>query len=389
VKSLAVAGCSRTEHDVSNTAAPAQAERRRTAPRAGGHVGRLVVGDHVGHLAAQAAQAVRRAGLRPGLDRSFGCEAEQVGLVLAQDPPAGSELARNSMVKLYVAAPGPAPAPETSAPEAEMSLASATPVDSPAGPDWPARDTLLPDSGARRARKPRPGTEVRRQTPHPAPSMRAGEEPLARPAARQTPMLDVSETDPAASECEGLHDAACFGEEHPTQPHEPLAARVEDLFSGHGDETPGWRRVYPRRPIAGTLRRMLRWLGSHRLPALAACALLSLWGGEAVARVLAGQHAPAPVASVRPTPNPAGQHPSGPAVLRAGHGTHRARGRAQNTPIRRARATLITSSRARAARRESAAARPGSGVPPTPVGSAAEPAPAADPQQSTGGPFSP
>ena len=54
-----------------------------------------MVGEYVGQLAADAAQAVRRAGLKPGLDRSFGCEPELLGLVVAQDPVAGSDLARN------------------------------------------------------------------------------------------------------------------------------------------------------------------------------------------------------------------------------------------------------------------------------------------------------
>ena len=48
------------------------------------------------------------AGLKPGRERSFGCEAELLGLVVAQEPGAGSDLARNGMVTLYVAAPGAA-----------------------------------------------------------------------------------------------------------------------------------------------------------------------------------------------------------------------------------------------------------------------------------------
>lgn len=71
-----------------------------------GVAGRLTVGEYVGLLAAEAAQAVRRAGLRPGLERSFGCSPELFGRVVAQDPAAGSRLARNGLVTLYVAAPG-------------------------------------------------------------------------------------------------------------------------------------------------------------------------------------------------------------------------------------------------------------------------------------------
>jgi len=72
---------------------------------------------------------VRRAGLCPGLDRSFGCEAELIGLVVAQEPAAGSDLARNGMVTLYVAAPGAGPMDEEpaateAAPAAEEPKAS-------------------------------------------------------------------------------------------------------------------------------------------------------------------------------------------------------------------------------------------------------------------------
>jgi beta-lactam-binding protein with PASTA domain len=70
---------------------------------------RLVVAKYVGHDAADAAVAIRRAGLRPGLERSFGCEPETLGQVVAQEPPAGSEVAGNAMVTLDVAAPGPMP----------------------------------------------------------------------------------------------------------------------------------------------------------------------------------------------------------------------------------------------------------------------------------------
>ena len=111
--SLAVAFVSRPEHHVSNSVtAPAQAKQRSRTPGARRAVGRLAVGDYVGQPAAEAAQAVRRAGLRPGLDRSFGCDHDLVGLVVEQDPAGGEELARNGMVTLYVAAPGPATAAE-------------------------------------------------------------------------------------------------------------------------------------------------------------------------------------------------------------------------------------------------------------------------------------
>lgn len=76
------------------------------AGAAAGVKGRLRVGDHVGQSAGQAAQAIRRAGLRPGLERCFGFGEQQTGLVVEQDPPAGAELARNGLVRIYVATPG-------------------------------------------------------------------------------------------------------------------------------------------------------------------------------------------------------------------------------------------------------------------------------------------
>ena len=94
------------------TASAGRAVERSKSARRGGPSGRQAVGDYVGQPAGDAAQAVRRAGLRPGLDRSFGCAEELIGLVVAQEPTAGSSLARNGMVTLYVAAPGSEPIDE-------------------------------------------------------------------------------------------------------------------------------------------------------------------------------------------------------------------------------------------------------------------------------------
>src|SRR5271166_2053035 len=91
------------------TASSGRVVERAKSTRRGGPSGRQAVGDYVGQPAGDAAQAVRRAGLRPGLDRSFGCAEELMGLVVAQEPEAGSSLARNGMVTLYVAARGSEP----------------------------------------------------------------------------------------------------------------------------------------------------------------------------------------------------------------------------------------------------------------------------------------
>src|SRR5438128_27200 len=62
----------------------------------------LTVGDYVGHGATIAAREVRRAGLRPALERRAAGRRELVGDVVAQDPPAGSAMRRNALVTLYV-----------------------------------------------------------------------------------------------------------------------------------------------------------------------------------------------------------------------------------------------------------------------------------------------
>jgi hypothetical protein len=76
-----------------------------TAPQVGSR-GAVIVGDYLGAPAAQAARAVRRVGLRPGLDRQFGCDPETIGLVVAQEPHPGGEAQRGAMVTLYVSAHG-------------------------------------------------------------------------------------------------------------------------------------------------------------------------------------------------------------------------------------------------------------------------------------------
>jgi hypothetical protein len=67
--------------------------------------GGIVVREYVGQLASEAVRAVRRAGLRPGLERSFGYEQDLWGQVVAQEPAAGQELASNGHVRLFIAAP--------------------------------------------------------------------------------------------------------------------------------------------------------------------------------------------------------------------------------------------------------------------------------------------
>jgi len=59
-----------------------------------------------GQAAAQAAIALRRAGLKPALERTFHWGEETHGLVVAQEPGPGSEVPLDSTVLLFVSAPG-------------------------------------------------------------------------------------------------------------------------------------------------------------------------------------------------------------------------------------------------------------------------------------------
>jgi hypothetical protein len=101
----------------------------------------------VGRRAGEAAQAVRCAGLKPGLERCFfSGTGHSFGTVVRQDPAPGSELARNGLVVLYVAAPGEA---EESSPSASEN--QAPPADARGKPE-PA-STRAPSARRRRKAK--------------------------------------------------------------------------------------------------------------------------------------------------------------------------------------------------------------------------------------------
>ena len=128
--------------------------KRPTTSRRAGSTGRQIVGDYTGQRAGDAAQAVRRAGLRPGLERSFGCDPSLLGLVVSQEPEAGSALARNGMVTLHVAAPGNGNATDEGTPVAPAKLTPAS--EAPQAPAGVERDRESRDAAsvARRRRKP-------------------------------------------------------------------------------------------------------------------------------------------------------------------------------------------------------------------------------------------
>lgn len=102
-----------------------------SAPKPGG---RAIVADYVGCAASEATQAIRRAGLRPGLERSYGYVAELTGQVVSQEPEAQSELPRGSLVRIYVAAPAPQELPDSTRDHGGQTHASAAPPRRGLGP---------------------------------------------------------------------------------------------------------------------------------------------------------------------------------------------------------------------------------------------------------------
>jgi hypothetical protein len=275
---LAVINC------VSNTtAAPARTSNR---PRRGALSGRLTVGEYVGQRAAKAAQAVRRAGLRPGLNRSFGCEVELVGQVIAQEPSSGCELARNSLVTLYVAAPG-------AAPDQEESDAAAAELEQPQdGPVLCEVQAPRVQPRVRRRRKPgRAGRAALSFGIPPVPTLAgsaiegdAWEEELSEQAPAST-SVDFELPVPRSGEVlpeDSLKDGG--GE---VFSGEEFVVRADDVFAGRTE--PAWRRVYPRSPVS--LPRLGVWrsrFAERPLVVKAAGVLLAVWVVVALASVLAG-----------------------------------------------------------------------------------------------------
>jgi hypothetical protein len=258
---------------VSNTiAAPSQPGQRA---KRGGPAGRQLVGEYVGEPAGQAAQAVRRSGLRPGLDRSFDCAPELVGRVVAQDPPAGSELGRNGLVTLFVAAPGAGPQDGPEAP--------------PANPEPKVSATVAAPAPPRRRRRRKvglAGTERR--------------SPSAPLSAAPSPDRSVGAEDTETMAVEITEDLRDFGaadiaqaDRHPEDsfdgngvPDEEFVIYADDVFAGRA--RPVWRRAFPCRQGGRSLRS--RFPARQRL-VKAALALLVVWMAVALAAALAGSPA--------------------------------------------------------------------------------------------------
>jgi hypothetical protein len=186
-------------------------------------------------MAAGAAQAIRRAGLRPALERSLGFKPELVGQVVAQDPPSGSELARNAMVTLYVAAPGPVPDDESPHPRPARDLE----VSSPAASQASAPDGGVQHPKLRQRRRRKPGLRPPRvfDTP-PAPGrLEAYLGPGATPGpteAEPTEEWVPHQELPSSAAPDDDHQRGGVVHDEPTQDlsYEDPVMRADDVFAG-------------------------------------------------------------------------------------------------------------------------------------------------------------
>jgi PASTA domain-containing protein len=380
------------------TAVPERVSQRAKTARRGGGSGSQTVGDYVGQPAGEAAQAVRRAGLRPGLDRSFGCPAELIGLVVAQDPAAGSDLARNGMVTLYVAAPGGEPQSGNVEPAAsgefDETPAATEPIEKEPSPPRPVP--------ARRRRKP----DHARRLPVPAD---APLEPSPPPAVEEKRVIDspaLTGTEPPSAgrltESDlpdgALEDELADDEFGGRQfPHEDFVVHVEDVLAGRSGP-PGWRRAYPRRQGVlhglGNAGHVRTWVREHRMLAGFVGLALVLWMVIGLASTLDGRHArPLPARTVAPKPALAAKHhdpaPKPAAQKRTARPARSHSTRRVPHPARPRRAPAARAPVRTAAPGVSEAGRPVPRPASTPQPSEAQVPRASAPEQSGGGLFSP
>ncbi len=387
------------------TASAGRAVERSKSARRGGPSGRQAVGDYVGQPAGDAAQAVRRAGLRPGLDRSFGCAEELIGLVVAQEPTAGSSMARNGMVTLYVAAPGSEPIDEgTDAARVESGGLEPAAVASVEAEQ--AEAASAPARVRRRKRgRGRRAAPVVDAPPAPAPADRASAAELPTVVLAQPAVGPASGWQPVPGEpdSEPLDDEVPEDAREDALSDEEFVVHVEDVLAGRSGPV-RWRGVYPRRRALrelGAGRGVRGWLREHRLAGSAVGAAVLLWAIVGFASALDGQHSHTLAAS---------------AIRAATRDRSQASKRGPATSSRTLRAVPRSAARTaqpraalRARRRRPAAAsvRETVAAPVAPVGEASVPLappaaapvpaaaprasdpPAAAPDQTGGGPFSP
>lgn len=358
--------------------------------RPGGHAAGVRVGDYVGEGAAEAARAVRRAGLRPGLDRSFGCAAELTGLVVAQEPASGEQLARNGMVTLYVAAPGTDAEPHAESHDHQRLGAEET-----AEHASPAPAAAVASAAGPRRRKPGRARGAEQRTLEVAPEStsrtRYGET-YETPGPADTQTAERNDDPQPGLQPRWAADGAKTPEGARHEPsYETLLA--EEVFAGRSGE--GSLRSRPPARRARSWRGALGWVRRRPVLAASVSAMLVLWLVVAFAGTPAGPRANG-LASTTPrapgaphttifTRQPAREHPAA-QRRRAAEGivadTQTTKGhRERRTPGwigPTAQAGTLTD-----VTRQGQAAS----IPVVPAQSSAAPDPT--PAQSAGGPFSP
>ncbi len=346
--------------------------------------------DYVGQPAAEAARAVRRAGLRPGLDRSFDCEPQLTGLVVAQEPASGEQITRNGMVTLYVAAPGAQAKQDVQPGDPDRSSTGDTVQYAPAAADMPGVDQR------RTRRKPGrgPGRESQTFEAAPEPSVGPTHEDICKAAPRTETQAERSEDPHPESVPAGTEQS---GEEPAAPEHEPSYETLlaEEVFAGRTGDIAARGRTYPRNVRASSWQRALRWARRRAGFATCACAILAVWLTVALAAALRGGRAEGTGAGTlaQKTPAPhttiAADQPAlrdlrairrrAPTALR--DATHTARRQRRATP-EQARPSAVRASAPSTAAQPEAAPAPSVDAPPAR-------SPAAQQAQSAGGPFSP
>jgi PASTA domain len=236
---------------MNDPATPLAATQLRGGGRGDARRGRVVVAEHVGQTAAQAAQAIRRSGLRPALERSLGCEPELIGQIVAQEPSPGSELARNAMVTLYVAAPGAAAREEspdpTHAPSVEEPASAAlasvvVSADRAQEGRLKVRSRRKPGLSRGRTR----GALDARPTAVVADAGGASRHIAAVAEEPTDQWLDAAETSaPVAPRPTAGGQYTAVADVLEVLDEEQLIALADDIFAGRTGVS--WRRVYPTR----------------------------------------------------------------------------------------------------------------------------------------------
>jgi hypothetical protein len=367
--------------------AGARASSGEQAADGGRVAGLLKVGDYVGQPAAAAAQAVRRRGLRPGLERSYGCSLDEQGLIVAQDPACGSDLARGSMVSLYVAAPGPAANTEGDLDGGQAAPAGPTAQAAEAG----GQARTAPGSPARR-RKSRPGAgqrELFRPAADPEPQAGGDALPHERRQPAEPPAAEPEEPQDIAGDRRWpLDSAGAAGTEELEPFDEARLTRTEEMFARRTGRAPGWRRAR----VPGGRRRMTRAARGHPVLAGVTSAALATWicvAGVTAFASPSGRAAAGSGHSVRAASTPPRRAASANTPA-AGAPRRRARPEPTREMTRRRPAAMPAARRATPAPTQEPAVQ---GAPPPeatpPPSASAPPQSAGAPQQSGGGPFSP